>query len=366
MAKHGKKGFYEGEVAEQIIKVVTDLGGRLTLDDLKHHAEIGTEEVDAISLKVNGLGLKQPIMLWEHPPNGQGLVALIALGILQEWEKAGKIKTFTKEDQNSTEYLHAIIEALRLAFSDAVHYISDPNVVKVPIKELLSPAYLSDRGSVFSKNHAIESIRHGTPLAFSSDTVYFSVTDPEGNACSFIISNYAGFGTGIIPKGCGFTLQNRGANFTLQPADHPNVLAPRKRPYHTIIPAMITNVDGSLNTCFGVMGGFMQPQGHIQVIMNMFVFGMNPQEALDAPRVCIETIGTDSVSKAGDIIYLEEGMPEATVEGLKKLGHNVTVLTGHQRQQFGRGQIIRRSEEEGQLIWSAGSDQRGDGHASPL
>jgi gamma-glutamyltranspeptidase/glutathione hydrolase len=366
MAKHGKKGFYEGEVAEQIIKVVTDLGGRLTLDDLKHHAETGTEEVDAISLKVDGLGLKQPIVLWEHPPNGQGLVALIALGILQEWEKAGKIKTFTKEDQNSTEYCHAIIEALRLAFSDAVHFISDPNVVPVPIKELLSSAYLADRGSVFSSNHAIESIRHGTPLAFSSDTVYFSVTDPEGNACSFIISNYAGFGTGIIPKGCGFTLQNRGANFTLQPADHPNVLAPRKRPYHTIIPAMITNLDGSLNTCFGVMGGFMQPQGHIQVIMNMFVFGMNPQEALDSPRVCVETIGSDSVSKTGDLIYLEEGMPEATVEGLKKLGHNVIVLTGHQRQQFGRGQIIRRSEEEGQLIWSAGSDQRGDGHASPL
>ena len=248
-------------------------------------------------------------------------------------------------------YAHAIIESLRLGFADGTHFISDPNVVPVPIKQLLSPDYLADRGSGFSTEEAIHTIQHGTPMAFSSDTVYFSVTDPEGNACSFIISNYAGFGTAIIPKGCGFTLQNRGANFTLQPPDHSNVYAPRKRPYHTIIPAMITDpADGSLKACYGVMGGFMQPQGHVQVLLNMFVFGMTPQEALDAPRICIDTIGSDSVSKTGDLIYLEEGMPEATVEGLKKLGHNVIVLKGHQRQQFGRGQIIRKSEEDGQLV----------------
>jgi len=265
-------------------------------------------------------------------------------------------------------YLHAIIEALRLGFSDATHFISDPNVVPVPIKELLSPKYLADRASAYSKDKAIDTIHHGTPLALSSDTVYFSTSDPEGNACSFIMSNYAGFGTAIIPEGCGFTLQNRGANFALQPEDHPNVLAPRKRPYHTIIPAMITNSkDQSLNTCYGVMGGYMQPQGHVQVLMNMFVFGLSPQEALDSPRICIGTIGTDSVSKAGvDEVYVEEGIRPEVVEGLKKLGHNIVVLTGHQRQQFGRGQVIRRSVEEGQLVWSAGSDLRGDGHASPL
>lgn len=265
-------------------------------------------------------------------------------------------------------YLHAVIEALRLGFSDGRYYISDPEVVKIPVDELLSPSYLAERCSDFSPAKAIDTITHSIPLAFASDTVYFSVADPEGNACSFIISNYAGFGTGIIPAGCGFTLQNRGANFTLQPPDHPNIYAPGKRPYHTIIPAMITNQsDGSLNTCYGVMGGFMQPQGHLQVLMNLLVFGMSPQEALDAPRICIETCGNDSVSLAGvDEVYIEEGIPPEVVDGLKALGHRTFVLEGHDRGHFGRGQVIRRSEEDGIRVWSAGSDLRGDGMAAPL
>ena len=265
-------------------------------------------------------------------------------------------------------YLHALIEVLRLTFSDGTWFITDPNVEKVPVKSMLLPSYLAERASAFSPTSTIQDIKHGSPAMSSSDTVYFSVADEHGNACSFINSNYAGFGTGIIPKGCGFSLQNRGANFELGPPDHPNIFAPNKRPYHTIIPAMITNPsDGSLHTCYGCMGGFMQPQGHVQLLMNMLVFGMNPQEALDAPRICIETPFLTRESKAGvDEVYVEEGISQDVIKGLEKLGHNCFVLKGFDRGKFGRGQIIRRSEESGRLVWSAGSDPRGDGQAMPL
>ncbi|KAJ8604261.1 hypothetical protein MRB53_041859 [Persea americana] len=343
VAKHGKKTFYEGAIAEAIIKVVSDLGGHLTMEDLANHAKTGSQEVDPISITFSGQGIAEPVKLWEHPPNGQGLVALMGLGMLEQLEKAGKIKSFKQSDHNSVEYLHALIEVLRLAFSDGTWFITDPDVKKI--------SSTARRPSL------------------SSDTVYFSVTDPEGNAASFIISNYMGFGTGIIPKGCGFTLQNRGANFMLNPPDHPNIYAADKRPYHTIIPAMVTNAaDESLHTCFGVMGGFNQPQGQIQVLLNMLVFGMDPQSALDAPRVCIEpggVTGEDDKVRTTEV-YLEEGISAEVAEGLKALGHQVFVLDDFARSTFGRGQVIRRHLEEGQQVWSAGSDQRGDGQAIPL
>lgn len=259
------------------------------------------------------------------------------------------------------------MEVLRLAFSDGTWFIADPNVEKVPVSGLLESSYLADRASAFSADSTIPDIRHGSPALRASDTVYFSVTDPHGNAASFINSNYASFGTAIIPRGTGFTLQNRGANFELDPPDHPNIYAARKRPYHTIIPAMVTNQsDGSLHTCYGVMGGFNQPQGHVQVLLNMLVFGLNPQEALDAPRICIETPARGESRAEIDEVYVEEGVPDGVVEGLKKLGHQAFVLEGFYREKFGRGQVIRRSVEDGKLVWSAGSDPRTDGHASPL
>lgn len=371
LAEHGKEGFYKGKTAEALVKAVTDLGGHITMDDLTAHAEKGSEEVDAISLKFNGQGIKDPIELWEHPPNGQGLVALMCLGILQELEKAGKIPRFSQKDHNSIEYLHALIESLRLAFCDGTWYIADPAHNPPPVSTLTSSQYLASRSSHFSPDSCISHITHGdagpSPAHQTSDTVYFSVTDPHGNACSFINSNYAGFGTAIVPAGCGFTLQNRGANFVTGPPNHPNIYAPGKRPYHTIIPAMITDAKTQeLIACYGVMGGFMQPQGHVQTLMNMFVFGMDPQEALDAPRICIETpIKGESNSKE-DVVYVEDGVPEQVVEGLKKKGHQVFTLRGFDREKFGRGQIIRRSIDEGKLVWSAGSDMRADGHASPL
>ncbi len=380
VAKEGKAGFYSGRIAEELIKVTSDLGGHLTLDDLKHHMEVGTETTEAISLKFNAQDVakqhgqhttdssSEGIELWEHPPNGQGIVALMALGIIEQLEKSGKIPKFTVEDHNSAAYLHVVVEALRIAFADGSWWIADPNVEKVPTKEMISPEYLAERAKLFNPDKASEPPKHGSPAHNHSDTVYFACSDSAGNAISFIISNYAGFGTCIIPKGCGFTLQNRGANFELQPPNHPNIQAPRKRPYHTIIPALVTNAsDQSLHSVYGVMGGFMQPQGHVQVLLNQLVFRQTPQAALDAPRVCIGAGMPDEGDVMDRTVYLEEGMSEATVEGMKKLGHQVQVVKGLGRALFGRGQVIRwlidPVEKTG--VWSAGSDQRGDGAAVP-
>lgn len=391
LGEEGKAGFYTGRVAEALVQVVRDLGGHLTLDDLAHHLEVGSEPVEPISLKFTGQGLSGKkgagagtkrqangeakaeeaggsggVELWEHPPNGQGIVALMALGILQELEKAGKIPTFTAAEHNSAPYLHAVIESLRLAFADASWFVTDPAASPVPTKGLLDPSYLAERAALFDPARASdETLSHGSPALQSCDTVYFAVADSEGNAISFINSNYGGFGTAIVPAGCGFTLQNRGANFALGPADHPNIYAPRKRPYHTIIPGLVTNMsDGGLHSVFGVMGGFMQPQGHVQTLLGQVIAGLSPQQALDAPRVCI---GANSEGEGFMTVSVEEGMPEETVEGLKRLGHKIEVVTGTERALFGRGQIIRWTVDpaEGKGVWSAGSDQRGDGAAYP-
>jgi len=381
VAKHGKAGFYEGRVAEELVKVVQDLGGYLTLDDLKNHMKLGTEEVDPISLKFKGQNIdkshgqhmhdrsSEGVEVWEHPPNGQGIVALMALGMLEILEEQGKIKKFTEADHNSAEHIHAVVETLRIAFADANWWVADPNVAKVPSKQLISKEYLTERAKLFSPDKASPALDHGSPAHNHSDTVYFAATDSEGNGISFINSNYAGFGTGIIPKGCGFTLQNRGANFVLHPPNHPNILEPNKRPYHTIIPALITNAaDQSLHSVYGVMGGFMQPQGHVQVLLNMLVFKYTPQAALDAPRVCIGA----GMPDAGDVfdraVYLEEGVPEETGKQLEKMGHKIEFVKGMGRGLFGRGQVIRWhvDEQEDRGVWSAGSDPRGDGAAVPF
>jgi gamma-glutamyltranspeptidase/glutathione hydrolase len=383
LAKEGKKGFYTGRIAEELIKVVQDLGGHLELDDLAHHLEAGSEPVEPISLKFRGQNVAEylkgavsnptpgsdlGVELWEHPPNGQGIVALMALGIIQQLEATGQIPTFTPADFNSAPYIHAIVESLRISFADASWFVTDPNEVHVPTASLLSPSYLAERAALFSPDRAGDVPMHGSPALQSSDTVYFAVSDREGNAISFINSNYGGFGTCIIPHGCGFTLQNRAAGFSLD-RGHPNVLAPRKRPYHTIIPAAVTNLhDGSLHSVFGVMGGFMQPQGHVQVLLGQIVGRLNPQQALDAPRICIGAGMPGHRDVFDPTVYCEEGLPEATVQGLRQLGHKVKVLTGMDRTMFGRGQIIRWSTDpvDGLGVWSAGSDMRGDGGAFPF
>jgi gamma-glutamyltranspeptidase / glutathione hydrolase len=379
LAKEGKRGFYTGRIAKEIVRVCRDLGGHLELADLENHMNLDGELVPPISLQFNGQGISASqsqctderdgpeatatshgVEVWEHPPNGQGIVALMALGILEELERDGKIPRFHQKDHNSAAYLHAVIEALRIAFADARWWVADPSVVEVPTGALISRAYLAKRAALFNPHAASPALGHGSPAHNHSDTVYFAVTDRAGNGISFINSTYGGFGCGIVPRGCGFTLQNRGANFSLEPG-HPNVLAPGKRPYHTIIPAMITNVhDGSLHSVYGVMGGFMQPQGHVQVLLNMLAFKMTPQAALDAPRVCIAD------GKVLDApVYLEEGISEEVCEALKQLGHKAEIVTGHNRGIFGRGQVIRCHVEDGVAVFSGGSDPRGDGAAYP-
>ncbi|KAG8753974.1 hypothetical protein FRC12_011360 [Ceratobasidium sp. 428] len=357
LVSEGKKGFYTGRVAEAIVELIKSKGGVMELDDLATH---DTEFVEPISYTFAG-----EVTLYECPPNGQGITALMALGILEAAQEIGKIKPLLEMEHNSVEYLHSLIEALRLAFADTQYYVTDPEVVRVPVKEMLSKEYLKQRAELFNPTASIPDVYHGDPV-HSTDTVYFSVTDQWGNGCSYIQSNYAGFGTAAIPEGCGFTLQNRGSGFVLEDG-HPNQLAGGKRPYHTIIPALATRGD-ELFLVFGVMGGYMQPQGHIQVLLNI-LRGFTVQSALDAPRFCISAGSPDApVSnsrQAGDInseVYFEEGIPTETVEKLKSMGHDAYVLSGYKRVMMGRGQIIQRLSSN-ELVWAAGSDPRGDGHA---
>jgi gamma-glutamyltranspeptidase/glutathione hydrolase len=254
---------------------------------------------------------------------------------------------------HGVERWHLLIEAMRVAFSDTSWYVADPKFSKVPIGEMLSKDYAAQRRKLIDLKRASLDTQRGTPVA-QSGTVYFCTVDGQGNACSFINSNYMGFGTGIVPSGWGFSLQNRGNCFVVDPT-HPNALAPRKRPYHTIIPGMITRTDGSLYAPFGVMGGYMQPQGHMQVAVAMLDDGLEPQAALNRPRFCIEP------ASAAGAVSLEEGIRPEVVEKLREMGHPIKgVIGGYDRSLFGRGQIIRRSADG--VLW-AGSDPRADGCA---
>lgn len=379
LATEGKAGFYTGRIATELVSVVQSLGGHLTLSDLSHHLSQPIDSPSPLSLNFTGFGNSgSGVKLYEHPPNGQGIVALLALGILQQLESSGTIPSFSASDHNSVAYLHAVIESLRIAFADATWFVTDPtSSTAIDYSALLSKEYLSARAELFSPTEASDILSHGnpSPALQSSDTVYFAVSDSRGNAISFINSNYGGFGTAIVPRGCGFTLQNRGSNFSLDDK-HPNVLAPRKRPYHTIIPGLVTNLDdASLHSVFGVMGGYMQPQGHVQVLLGQLVGKLNPQQALDASRICIGAGMADEGDVFDRTVYVEDGMGEEVVEGLRGLGHRVVVVGGKKEDEenwqaraiFGRGQVIRWSVDEVEKtgIWSAGSDMRGDGGAYP-
>lgn len=227
LAREGEKGFYEGRIGREIVNLVQSLGGEMTMEDLKSHK---TDLVEPITINYQGLDI------WECPPNGQGIVALMALGIIQSLQETKRIPAIHQMKHNSAEYLHIIIEALRLAFSDALHHIGDISS-STSSEHLLSPAYLASRAKLINPTKQLPKVHRGEPL-MHSDTVYFSVTDKWGNAASFINSNFGGFGTGAVPKGCGFTLQNRGGGFSLIEG-HLNALKGGKRPYHTIIPAMV-------------------------------------------------------------------------------------------------------------------------------
>ncbi len=339
IAEGGKEAYYQGEIAEAIAQVLQNMGGCMTADDLAAH--VSTWEVPASVTFGN-------FRVYECPPNGQGITALLALNLLEGFDLAGL-------NPLSVERLHLEIEAMRLAFADTRWHVADP-AFSPDWQWLLSKSYAAERRKLIHPKRATLDQQKGRPFT-SSDTVYFCAVDKWGNACSFINSNYMGFGTGIVPQGWGFSLQNRGHNFTLDPA-HPNRLEPRKRPYHTIIPGLITRAaDGSLFGPFGVMGGFMQPQGHVQVGLALMTDGIDPQSALDLPRFCLED-GT-----ASDGIALEEGIPLSAMSALAEMGHPVRPVSGWGRALFGRGQVILR--DNGGIL-SAGSDPRADGCAMTL
>ncbi|KAH6562358.1 hypothetical protein BASA50_006558 [Batrachochytrium salamandrivorans] len=342
IAEHSSSAFYKGPLAKAIVAEVESRGGLLSLQDMADHTSVLTE---SISMEYQGT------LLHEHAPNGQGMVALIALGIIKMLEKCGRIPPISSMTHNSPQYLHIIIECLRIAFVDGFQHIADPDLNPAPISKLLSEEYLNSRSHVFDPEKASLGITKGIPPA---DTVYLSVVDSDGNACSLVNSVYTSFGSGIIVPGTGIALQSRGANFSLLDG-HPNAAGPSKRPYHTIIPAMLTEkVTGDLIMSYGVMGGFMQPQGHLQVLLNVLNFGMNPQQALDAPRICL--------IPDKQLVMLEDGISNHTAVELTRLGHTVQPAIGNARSIFGRGQIIKIGPHG---VRMAGSDPRADGHAAP-
>jgi len=336
LADRGREVFYQGEIGESIVAALREAGGVMSESDLAGHRVTWDEPISTVF---------EGLRVFECPPNGQGLAALMALSILREFDLG--------DDPYAADRIHFMIEAMRLAFADAHRFIADPAFARLPVAELLSEDYARGRSKSIDPRRANRQASHGAPLG-GSDTVYFCAVDQAGNACSFINSNYMSFGTGIVPDGLGFSLQNRGIGFSLDPT-HPNALEPGKRPFHTIIPGMITRVaDGSLFAPFGVMGGFMQPQGHMQVVVAMARDGVDPQEALDRSRFNLST------GSANSAVVLESGFPEATVRELERRGHDPSVVSGAARIQFGRGQIIRR--DPGGVLWG-GSDPRADGCA---
>ena len=339
MARDGSETFYRGWIAERVVEAVGAAGGVLAAEDLAGH--VG-EWIESISVNYNGYRLH------ECPPNGQGLAALLALEIYREVNRAG--------DAAEALRMHAKIEAMRLGFADAARYVADPEHAPAPLCELLSDSYLRTRARMIRLDGRMARALSGLAGAGNagSDTVYFSVVDGAGNGCSFINSNFMGFGTGIVPRGCGFSLQNRGRGFVLEEG-HPNTIAPRKRPYHTIIPGLITDdATGELAAVFGIMGGMMQPQAHLQVATAMIDSGLDPQSALDAPRFQLENGEPDGT------VLVEDSIDSNVLSELKKLGHETRVVSGTARSMFGLGQVIAAGAD----AWWSGSDPRGDGHAA--
>lgn len=343
IAEGGAEAFYRGEPARRMADFVQAHGGRLTTDDLASHRSTWDEP---ISVPYRGL------TVWECPPNGQGLVALLALGILEGFDLAGA---------DEVDRWHLAIEALRLAFADGRQWVADPTFVPLPLETLLSAEYLAGRRRLIHPTQANPQPTSGVPLAAAfapqplpaADTVYLTAVDGRGNACSFINSLFHGFGSGLVAPGTGIALQNRGALFSLDPA-HPNRLEPGKRPYHTIIPAMVTQ-GRTLWASYGVMGGFMQPQGHVQVLVNLVDLSMSPQEALDAYRFCLLE------GEPAGPVAVEADAGEALMAALRARGHQVVPVSGLERLVFGAGQVIRRDAATGVL--TAGSEPRRDGCA---
>ncbi|HEX3050411.1 MAG TPA: gamma-glutamyltransferase family protein [Aggregatilineaceae bacterium] len=325
VAETNTQAFYQGDLADSIVAFSRATGGFFSLDDLTQHTSAW---VDPISTTYRG------VKIWEIPPNGQGLAALLALNILEG---------FDLPSRESAESYHLQIEAMKLAYADAKRYIADPASMDISVEALLSKDYAAVRRRLIGAHALIP--ESGAPI--QSDTAYLCTADSDVLMVSLIESTFSGFGSGIVIPGTGIVLQNRGSGFTLEP-DHPNGLAPRKRPYHTIIPGFLTRQGEPIGP-FGVMGGHMQPQGHVQVVVNTVDYGFDPQVALDAPRW---------FWWSDRYLKVEPTVDPSLVQRLSERGHEVDVDSDIDI--FGRGQAIWRLPSGGYI---AGSDSRADGCA---
>ena len=345
LAEEGRDAFYKGKIAKTIDQYMQRIGGDLTYSDLATHT---SEWVDPVCVDY------REVQLCELPPNGQGFAALQMVSILNNVNLA----QWRRDDAN---VWHFLTEAKRLAFEDLARYYADPAFSEIPTSELLSEDYGKKRFDLINPESATASFEPGK-FSFSSrgDTTYLTVADSSGMMVSLIQSNYRGMGSGLVPDGLGFMLQDRGELFSLEPS-HPNVYEPGKRPFHTIIPAFIMQNELPLMS-FGLMGGSMQPQGHVQILINMFDYGMNPQEAGDAARM--NHTGGRRPTGAGDddllgVLHVEPGVSPETIKKLEDMGHRVEVVTDGIM--FGGYQAIYRDQKTG--VYIGATEMRKDGLA---
>jgi gamma-glutamyltranspeptidase/glutathione hydrolase len=347
IAENGTDAFYEGEIARTIADYAERTGGYLRMEDFREHE---ANWVDPVSVDYRG------VEVFELPPNGQGIAALQMLQILEGFDLAAM-------GRNSTDYLHVQAEAKKLVFEDRARFYADMDFADVPVQELISEEYAAERRRMIEMDEVLSEPTHGDPRAVAradakleeGDTIYLTVADSTGMMVSLIQSNYAGMGSGLVPDGLGFMLQDRGALFTMEEG-HPNVYEPGKRPFHTIIPAFATK-DGEPYLSFGVMGGGMQPQGHVQAIANIVDFGLDVQAAGDAARYRHygSSSPTGETMEGRGLLRVESGVPEDVVRSLRGRGHAVEVGAGG----YGGYQAIRWDPEEG--VYWGGTEMRKDG-----
>jgi gamma-glutamyltranspeptidase/glutathione hydrolase len=342
IAEGGRDVFYKGEIARIIDAFMAEQGGLMRYEDLASHR---SEWITPVSTNYRGWDV------YELPPNGQGIAALQILNILEDYD-------IRSMGFGSAEYIHLLVEAKKLAYEDRAKFYADMDFTDVPVDWLISKDYADERRKLISMTKASKSLPAGDAKLETGDTIYLTVADKDGNMVSLIQSNYRGMGSGMIPGDLGFMLQDRAELFSLDP-EHANALQPGKRPFHTIIPAFVMK-DGEPLMSFGVMGGSMQPQGHVQIIVNMLDFGMNLQEAGDAARVRHggSSQPTGEVMADGGTVYLEQGFSEETRKALEELGHTLGGSDGS----FGGYQAILRDQQEG--VYYGASEVRKDGQAA--
>jgi gamma-glutamyltranspeptidase/glutathione hydrolase len=345
IADGGRDAFYTGDIARTIGAYFAANDGFLSYEDLAAHRG---EWVEPVSTSYRGYDV------WELPPNGQGIAALQILNLLEPYDLAS-------HGFGSPEHVHLFVEAKKLAFADRARWYADPAFHPAPVAKLVSKDYARERGKLMALDRVLREVQPATPAELEQgDTIYLTTADADGMMVSLIQSNYRGMGSGMAPPGLGFILQDRGEQFVLADPGHPNAYAPGKRPFNTIIPAFVTK-DGKPWLSYGVMGGAMQPQGHVQILLNMIDFGMNLQEAGDAPRIhhdgSTEPTGRATVMSDGGRVELESGFPQATVRALMDLGHSVRSALGP----FGGYQAIMVNPHGG---WTGASESRKDGQAA--